>query len=300
MSLLVVGTVAFDTIQTPFGKGERILGGSATFFAYAAAYFGEVRLMGVVGGDFPKPHLDAMAARGIDLTGLKIEAKGKTVHWAGNYVGDMNEASTVDFEQNVLSDYVAEVPEAYRDSEYVFLANDRPQTQMAVIESVQGTPFCVLDTRDVWIETERDALQEVMLRVDGLVLNDEEARQLSGERNLVRAGPRLRDMGPRFVVIKKGEHGSILFSEEGVFALPACPLEVVKDPTGAGDCFAGGLMGYLASTGKRSVEAIRRGLTFGTVSASIVVEDFSVKPFGAVSKSQYQDRHDTYLKQIRL
>lgn len=300
MSLLVVGSVAFDTIETPFGRGERILGGSATFFAYAASYFTPVRLCGIVGGDFPEEHLQGFRSRGVDLAGLQIDRKGRTVHWTGNYKGDMNEAQTVDFELNVLGDYRADVPESYRDSEYVFLANDHPRTQLAVLESVRGTPFSVVDTRDMWIRQEPKALAEVMQRVDGMVLNDYEARLLSGRQNIVSAGPEILRRGPKFVVIKKGEHGSILFSEEGVNALPACPLEVVKDPTGAGDSFAGGLMGYLTASGKRSVEAIKRGMTHGTVAASIAVEDFSVAPFARVDKATFDARHDEFIRQVRF
>ncbi|GJM20258.1 MAG: adenosine kinase [Planctomycetota bacterium] len=300
MTLLVVGTVAFDTIDTPFGRRERILGGSATFFGFAASYFGELRLMSAVGGDFPSEHVDALRARGIDLTGLQVLPESKTMHWAGNYVGDMNEADTLDFEPNVLDNYTLEVPQRYRDSNYLFLATDHPDTQLQVLEAMTHDPFTVLDTRDVWIDNELDGLKRVLRKVHGLVLNDDEARRLSGERNLVRAGPELRALGPSWVVIKKGEHGSILFSEQGVTALPACPLEVVKDPTGAGDSFAGGLMGYLASTGKRSIEAVKRGMTYGTVTASIAVDDFSVDPFHKVSKQEFQARHDAFLKQIRI
>lgn len=300
MSLLVVGSVAFDTIETPFGRAERILGGSATFFAYAASYFTPVRLCGIVGGDFPQKHLDDFAAHQVDLAGLQIDKVGKTVHWTGNYKGDMNEANTVDFELNVLGDYKALVPDSYLDSEYVFLANDHPRTQLAILDAVRGDPFSVVDTRDMWIKQEPDALAEVMRRVDGMVLNDYEARLLSGQQNIVCAGPEILRRGPKFVIIKKGEHGSILFSEEGVNALPACPLEVVKDPTGAGDSYAGGLMGYLSASGKRSIEAIKRGMTHGTVAASIAVEDFSVDPFFKVDKESFDARHDEFIRQVRF
>lgn len=300
MSLLVVGTVAFDTIDTPFGRGERIAGGSANFFAHAASFFGPVRLVATVGGDFPEERLAQMRARGIDLTGLHVDARAKTMHWSATYAGDMNEADTLAFEQNVLEGLRVELPEAYLDSEYVFLATDHPDTQLDVLRALRGEPYAVLDTRDVWIREERDGLLRVLREVHGLVLNDDEARQLTGERNLVRAGPALRALGPEWVVIKKGEHGSILFSDEGVAALPACPLEVVKDPTGAGDSFAGALMGHLASTRQRSLAAVRRGLTYGTVAASVAVEDFSVDPLLRTSVEEFHARHAAFLEQIRF
>jgi cytidine kinase len=300
MTLLVVGSVAFDTVETPFGRAERVLGGSATFFAYAASYFCKQRLVGIVGHDFPKEHLDELVARGVDISGLTISKSGKTFHWTGKYEGDMNAAQTLGVSLNVLGDYKASVPEAFRDSPYVFLANDHPQTQLDVLAAVKGDPFSVADTRDFWISEEPKLLNEVLARVDGLVLNEHEARLLTGEKNLVRAGLEILRRGPAFAVIKKGEHGALLFSTEGTFAIPACPLEDVRDPTGAGDAFAGGLMGYLASSGKRSLEAVRRGLTYGTVCASVAVQDFSVEPFRRVSKQELNDRHDAFLQAIRF
>ncbi|MHC5209962.1 MAG: PfkB family carbohydrate kinase [Planctomycetota bacterium] len=300
MSLLVVGSVAFDTIETPFGRADRVLGGSATFFAFAASYFTKQRLVGIVGADFPREHLDELAARGVDTSGLQISPDGKTFHWTGKYEGDMNAAQTLGVSLNVLGDYKAAVPESFMDSEYVFLANDHPQTQLDVLASVKGSPFSVADTRDFWISEEPDRLGELLTRIDGLVLNEHEARLLTGEDNLVRAGADILTRGPGFAVIKKGEHGALLFCEEGTFAIPACPLAELKDPTGAGDAFAGGLMGYLASSGKRSLEAVRRGLTYGTVTASVAVEDFSVDPFRRVDREELNDRHDAFLKTIRF
>jgi len=300
MSLLVVGSVAFDTIETPFGRAERVIGGSATFFMYAASYFTGQRLVGIVGQDFPKEVLEELAVRGVDLRGLKISESGKTFHWTGRYEGDMNEAHTLGVSLNVLGDWKAEVPESFRDSAYVFLANDHPQTQLDVLASVRGKPFCVADTRDFWIAEERAKLERLLERIDGLVLNEHEARLLTGESNLVRAGQSILARGPGFVVIKKGEHGALLFSSDGIAAIPASPLAEVRDPTGAGDAFAGGLMGYLASSGKRSLEAIRRGLTYGTVTASIAVQDFSVAPFRKVSRDELNERHDRFLAAIRF
>jgi sugar/nucleoside kinase (ribokinase family) len=300
MSLLVVGSVAFDTIETPFGHADRVLGGSATFFAYAASYFTPQRLVGIVGNDFPTEHLEELKGRDIDVSGLQISEEGKTFHWTGKYEGAMNEAHTLGVSLNVLGEYKASVPESFKDSEYVFLANDHPQTQLDVLAAVNGEPFSVADTRDFWISEEPDLLATLLERVDGLVLNEQEAQLLTGETNLVRAGEMIRQRGPGFVVVKKGEHGALLFSTEGIFAIPAYPLEEVRDPTGAGDAFAGGLMGYLASSGKRSLEAIRRGLTYGTVTASVAVEDFSVEPFRNVTREQLNDRHDAFLRAIRF
>jgi sugar/nucleoside kinase (ribokinase family) len=300
MSLLVVGSVAFDTIETPFGKAERVLGGSATFFAYAASYFTPQRLVGIVGHDFPQEYLADLQARDVDISGLQISKTGKTFHWTGKYEGSMNAAETLDVSLNVLGEYKASVPESFRDSEYVFLANDHPQTQLDVLAAVSGKPFSVADTRDFWINEEPELFGQLLKRVDGLVLNEHEAELLTGESNLVRAGEQIRKRGPGFVVVKKGEHGALLFTTEGIFAIPACPLDEVRDPTGAGDAFAGGLMGYLASSGERSLEAVRRGITYGTVTASVAVQDFSVAPFQAVSRDQLNERHDAFMKAIRF
>jgi sugar/nucleoside kinase (ribokinase family) len=300
VSLLVVGSVAFDTVETPFGRAERVLGGSATFFAYAASYFTKQRLVGVVGHDFPQAFLDELTERGVDLGGLQISREGKTFHWTGSYEGDMNNARTLGVSLNVLGDYQAVVPETFRDSRFVFLANDHPRTQMDVLNSVQGRPFVVADTRDFWISEEPELLTELLRRLDGLVLNEHEARLLTGHQNLILAGRAILERGPGFVIVKKGEHGALLFCSEGTFAIPAYPLAEVKDPTGAGDAFAGGLMGYLASTGKHSLEAIRRGITYGTVTASVAVEDFSVEPFRRVTRDELHSRHDAFLKAIRF
>lgn len=300
MSLLVVGSVAFDSIETPFGKAERVLGGSATFFLFAASYFTPQRLVGIVGADFPQEALRELQERGVDLGGLVVDPEGKTFHWTGRYEGDMNAAQTLGVSLNVLGSWKASVPEAFRDSPYVFLANDHPRTQLEVLASVRGNPFSVADTRDFWIVEEPRLLGELLQRVDGLVLNEHEARLLTGEHNLVRAGGAILRRGPEFVIVKKGEHGALLFCAEGTFAVPAYPLETVRDPTGAGDAFAGGMMGYLASTGKRSLEAIRRGITFGTVTASVAVEDFSVEPFRRTTRQALADRHDSFLRAIRF
>jgi cytidine kinase len=300
VSLLVVGSVAFDTVETPFGKADRVLGGSATFFVLAACYFVKPRLVGIVGGDFPREFLDEFSQRGVDMSGLQVSKDGKTFHWSGRYEGDMNAAQTLGVSLNVLGSYKASVPETFRDSEYVFLANDHPQTQIDVLKAVKGKPFAVADTRDFWISEEPKLLEQLLKHLDGMVLNEHEARLMTGESNLVRAGAAILKRGPGFVVIKKGEHGALLFSPEGTFAIPACALAEVRDPTGAGDAFAGGLMGYLASSGKRSLDAVRRGLTYGTVTASVAVEDFSILPFQRVTRDQLNDRHDAFLRSIQF
>ena len=300
MSLLACGTVAFDSVETPFGKADQVLGGSATFFCFAASYLTPTRLMGIVGEDFPTKYVEEMGAREIDTAGLQVEKGGKTFHWTGKYVGDMNDAQTLGVSLNVLMGYKAAVPESFRDTSYVFLAADRPQTQLDVMAAVPHRKLAVADTRDMWITEEPDALAEVLRQVDGLVLNESEARLLTGEENLVRAGGDILGRGPAWCVIKKGEHGSLLFSGDGIHALPAYPLSEVRDPTGAGDSFAGGLMGYLASTRKTSLEAIKRGLTYGTVLASVCVQGFSVEAVRNFSKDDLADRHDAFIEATRF
>ena len=276
MSLLACGTVAFDSVETHFGKADQVLGGSATFFCFAASYLTPKRLMGIVGEDFPTKYVEEMGAREIDTAGLQVEKGGKTFHWTGKYVGDMNDAQTLGVSLNVLMGYKAAVPESFRDTSYVFLAADRPQTQLDVMAAVPHRKLAVADTRDMWITEEPDALAEV------------------------RAGGDILGRGPAWCVIKKGEHGSLLFSGDGIHALPAYPLSEVRDPTGAGDSFAGGLMGYLASTRKTSLEAIKRGLTYGTVLASVSVQGFSVEPFRNFSKDDLADRHDAFIEATRF
>jgi len=290
MSLLVVGSVAIDSVGTPYGTAPDALGGSAVYFSYAASFFHPVRLVGVVGEDFPDEFLDVIGNRDIDIAGLE-RASGKTFRWSGRYVGDMNAAETLATELNVFGSFEPKIPESFRDTEFVFLANGGPDTQRAALEQMTSPKFVVADTMNLWIAETRDALLGLLTMVHGLVLNDGEARQLTDEANLIAAGRKLIEtIGLQFVIIKKGEHGCLLFSESSVFALPAFPCERVKDPTGAGDSFAGGLMGYLASTGEPSEANLRAGIAYGTVLASFNVEDFSLNRFQQISRTEIDQR----------
>lgn len=289
MNLLVVGSVAIDTVRTPFGAAEDVLGGSAVYSSFAAAHFCPVRLVGVVGGDFPEAFREALQERGIDLEGLEVTS-GKTFRWTGRYEGGMAEAETLEVQLNALENFSPRVPESFRDSEFVFLGNGPPATQMSVLEQMEGPLFVLADTMNLWIETEREAFLELLKRVDGVVLNDAEARQLSGLANLVAASHWIRERGPRYCLIKKGEHGSVLSGAEGLFVLPAYPTDELKDPTGAGDSFAGGLMGYLASRGEVSFEALKMGVAHGTIMASFTIEDFSVAGLRGLDAARIEER----------
>jgi sugar/nucleoside kinase (ribokinase family) len=299
MSLLVVGSIAFDTIETPFGKAEEALGGSALYFSYAASYFIPVRLVGVVGEDFPMKAFDEFRARGVDTAGVEV-AKGKTFRWKGKYEGEMNAAQTLDTQLNVFGNFQPKVPAGYRDSSYVFLANGAPLTQASVLDQVAKPRFVVCDTMNLWMKIAKPELLQLLKRVDGLILNDEEARELSGERNLIRAGRTILGLGPRIVIVKKGEHGAFMFSEFVQFALPAYPTDDVKDPTGAGDTFAGGFMGSLASAGKVTLASLKRAMAYGTVCASVNVEDFSFAGMRRTNREQLERRLAEFTQFIEL
>jgi sugar/nucleoside kinase (ribokinase family) len=288
MSLLVVGTIAFDSIETPSGRVDDEVGGSATYFALAASRFVDVRLCGVVGEDFPLSRLQRIfEGRKVGFDGVETVKGGKSFRWAGRYEGDMNSAQTLDTQLNVLATFQAKLPSEYAKTPFVFLANTAPAVQLDVLEQVQGggrKPFVVCDTMNFWIETQKDALLEVLRRVDGLILNDGEARQLTGERNLIKAGTAALGLGPTVVIVKKGEHGAFLFSNYIFYALPAYPVSEVVDPTGAGDTFAGGTMGYLARAGRVSVGTLKRALVHGTVAASFTVADFGTRAIAAATR----------------
>ncbi|MCK4283153.1 MAG: sugar kinase [Candidatus Brocadiae bacterium] len=273
MSLLVVGSVALDKVETPYGSADDELGGSAVYFSFAAVCFSPVRLVGAVGQDFPPAYVQRLASRAIDLRGLQ-QAEGRTFRWHGAYEGRMEQARTLDVELNVLARFQPDIPRDYADSRYVFLANGSPATHMHVLDQMDGPRFVLADTMNYYIENERDALLELMGRIDGLILNDAEALQLSGETNLFRAARWVCERGPSCCIVKKGEHGSVLRSSEGVFVLPGFPHESVVDPTGAGDAFAGGLMGYLAGRDELQRETLKRGLAYATVTASFAIEQF--------------------------
>jgi sugar/nucleoside kinase (ribokinase family) len=293
MSLLVVGSIAFDSIETPKGSVEETLGGSATFFAYAASFFTKPRLVGVVGDDFPAEHRRLLTARDIDTTGLVTQA-GKTFRWKGRYHQDMNSRDTIAVHLNVLNTFDPVLPESFHDSSHVFLANSSPVLQKKVLEQVHRPQLVMADTMDLWIETQHDELMSLLPELDGLLLNDGEARLLSEEDNLVRAGQAIRQMGPKFVIIKKGEHGAMLFSEDGVFAIPAYPTGNVIDPTGAGDSFAGGIMGYLDSDQTPPPGRLRRAMVYGSVLASLTVEGFGLDRLTWTKRSEIEERVDQY------
>ncbi len=276
MSLLVTGSIAIDSVQTPFGKSDGLLGGSASYFSYAASFFGPVRLVGAVGPDFPQEFLELLKSRNIDTTGLEVRPNSKTFRWAGSYKGSMNEAVTTDLQLNVLAEKPPSIPPDFRDSEFVFLANTSPALQLDLLSQLDAPRMVVADTRDHWIIEARDDFLALLKKITGLVLNDFEAKILTGLDNMVVAGQAILKLGPQFVVIKKGEHGCLLFADSNICALPAYPTSDVKDPTGAGDCFAGGMMGYLASANAVDFSALSKSLGFATVLASFAIEDFSL------------------------
>jgi sugar/nucleoside kinase (ribokinase family) len=289
MSLLVVGSVAFDSIETPFGRAEGVLGGSATFFSVAASWFDRVNLVAVVGEDFGKEHLDVFTRRSIDTAGLE-RASGKTFRWQGEYAGDMNEARTLDTQLNVFQHFAPKIPEKFLGSEYVFLGNIDPVLQLHVRRQLTGARLVACDSMNFWIKGKAEDLKKTLAVVDALVVNDGEARMLTGERNLKRAADSIRRLGPRMVVIKRGEHGATLFAGNSTFTVPAYPLEVVRDPTGAGDTFAGGFLGHLARTGDLSEGNLRRALVYGSVMASFAVEEFGVDRLLRLGAAEIEER----------
>jgi len=290
----VVGTVAFDSIETPFGSAERVLGGSASYFAVAASFFSPVKIVGVIGQDFPEEYLTIFSGRGVDLEGLRRE-KGETFHWRGRYHEDLNVRDTVELHLNVLSGFVPHLPESYRDAEYVFLGNIDPDMQMEVLRQLRRMRLVACDTMDHWILNSGVALRKVLRKIETLVINDSEARLLSGEHNIVRAARAILKMGPKVVLIKRGEYGVLQFSDSSIFGTPAYPLEEVFDPTGAGDSFAGGFMGYLARSGDHSERGRRRSIVYGSVVASFTVEDFGLKRLTRLSLGEVEERYQRFL-----
>jgi len=275
VSILAVGTVAFDSIETPFASAERVLGGSASYITLAARHFcDDVRLVGVVGSDFPREYRQTLLDGGVDLEGLEVDDEGKTFFWHGRYHYDMNERDTLETQLNVLEDFDPEIPAAYADSRIVCLGNLEPGVQRQVLQQIDDPDYVIADTMNFWIENTPDSLRTTLRRVDCLVINDSEARELADEPNLVTAADIIRDMGPETLIIKKGEHGALLFTDESVFSAPAYPLEDIQDPTGAGDGFAGGLAGHLVRAGTFDQKALRRAVVYGSVMASFVVERF--------------------------
>ena len=290
--LVIVGTLAFDAIETPFGKTDSILGGAATFIGLAASHFNiDTAAVSVVGGDFPQEYMDLLSSKNIDLSGVEIIKEGKTFFWKGRYHNDMNTRDTLVTELNTLADFNPTVPSEYKNAEFVMLGNLHPLIQASVLDQMSETPkLVILDTMNFWIDNTYDDLLTVIKRVDVLTINDEEARQLTGEYSLVVAARKIHDMGPEYVVIKKGEHGALLFHNKHVFYAPALPLEEIFDPTGAGDTFAGGFAGYIAKTGDISFDNIKNAIIYGSALASFCVERFGTERMIQLERSEVHDR----------
>ncbi|HEX9660459.1 MAG TPA: PfkB family carbohydrate kinase [Rhodothermales bacterium] len=295
MSILTIGTVAFDTIETPFDQAAMILGGSATYSAIAARYLADdVRLSAVIGGDFPDKYIALLEDRGIDVTGLEVIEDGKTFFWSGRYHYDLNNRDTLATHLNVLAGFNPELPPSYRDSDVVCLGNLDPLVQLRVLEQVEDPDLVICDTMNYWIEKAPEALKNVLQQVDVLIVNGEEARQLADEPNLVRAVSKIRAMGPTTIVVKKGEHGAMLFHEQSIFWAPALPLDNIVDPTGAGDVFMGGFAGHLARAGRYEVDDFKRAVVTGSVMASFVVEEFGLENILALTPEQIEGRFEVF------
>ena len=300
MSIVVVGTVAFDTVETPWGRVEKILGGSANYFSMAAQFFCPVKMVGVIGEDFPESHLEYLNSKNICTDGI-VRLDGKTFHWKGEYKRDLNEAITLNTHLNVLEQFDPQLPEHYRETQFVFLANFDPRLQKQVLGQVKKTKVVACDTMNFWIEGKPEALRETLKDVDILLLNEGEARLLSGKASLLRAAKEISDMGPHKIVIKRGEHGAMLYNEGNIFVVPAYPLETIHDPTGAGDTFAGGFMGYLAkSLDPLNDTTLRKAVVYGTVMASFTVEDFSFNRLKEIDWAHIEGRYTDLLKVIHF
>src|ERR1700730_12273632 len=301
MTVLVIGSIALDTLETPFGHAEEQLGGAGSYFSLAASVLTPVQLVGVVGADLPERHLETLRAQGVDLQGVQRIANGKTFRWKGRYEYDMNVAHTLDTQLNVFGDFQPNLPENYRETEYVYLANITPSLQLSVLDQVRHPKFVGLDSMNFWIgnpETKRD-LTEVIKRVNAVFMNDAEIRQYTGKYNLFEAAREVLDLGPQVVLMKKGEHGAVAVSAEGIFVAAAYPLETVKDPTGAGDSFAGRFMGHLSETGDTSWQGIKRAMIFGSVIASFAVEAFGTDGLLKIDRAAINDRYET-LRQVTI
>ena len=288
--LLVVGSVAFDNVITPQAEQERILGGAASYCSFAASYYTQVRMVGVVGNDFGESDLDRLRARGIEIEGVQKDDSGPTFFWKGKYHENFNRRDTLDIRLNVFEKFRPDLPESYKDSSFVLLGNIHPALQMHVLDQLAGNSFVLADTIDLWIETERESLLSLIKKVSLFVINDSEAEELTGESNVILAGDKLRQMGPESVIIKKGEHGAILFHEEGKFALPAYPVTQLHDPTGAGDSFAGALIGRLSSRNRSDFSAIKEAMLYATCTASLTVEAFGCDRLESAGKSEIEER----------
>ncbi|MDT0643613.1 PfkB family carbohydrate kinase [Zunongwangia sp. F363] len=289
--LLIVGTVAFDAIETPFGKTDKILGGAATYIGLSASHFDtNSAIVSIIGDDFPQEYLDLFQNNNINIEGIELVEGGKTFFWSGRYHNDLNSRDTLETQLNVLADFQPVVPQSFKDAEFVMLGNLHPLVQLSVLEQVENPKLVVLDTMNFWMDNALEDLKKVISKVDVITINDEEARQLSGEYSLVKAARKIEEMGPKYVVIKKGEHGALLFHEEEIFFAPALPLEEVFDPTGAGDTFAGGFSGYLAKTEDISFENMKNAIIYGSNLASFCVEKFGTERMQELSKEEVHSR----------
>lgn len=292
MSLLVVGSVAYDGIETPFGNVDKILGGSATYISLTSSYFQKnVNLVGVVGKDFGREDIELLKSREIDLQGLQIDNSGNTFFWKGKYHYDLNNRDTLDTQLNVFEHFDPVIPDSYKDAKFIALGNIEPSLQFKVLEQVHNPDFVVMDTMNFWIEGTLDALKKTLKGVDLLVINDSEARELAQEPNLIKAADLIRGMGPDYLIIKKGEHGALLFTDEEIFSAPAYPVIDIFDPTGAGDSFMGGLLGWLSYTNDLSPENLRRSVIFGSVMASFCVEEFGPERIKNLTEKEIYDRY---------
>lgn len=291
---VIVGSVALDTVKTPFGEVKEVLGGAATYSSYAASFFAKPGIVAVVGEDFPKEHLQLLEARGIDTSGIKKE--GKTFRWEGFYEYDMNEAKTVKTELNSFESFSPKIPEEYKKAKYVFLANINPELQLKVLEQIESPEMVMLDSMNLWIYTKKDKLLDVIKKSDVLLLNDGEARQMFNTPNLAIAGAEALKLGVKHFIIKKGEHGALLFSEGSHFSAPGYPLEAIKDPTGCGDSFAGGLIGYMAKTNNSDESNLRKAIVYGSVLASFNAEDFSLNRLKQISNQDIEKRYKEFEK----
>jgi sugar/nucleoside kinase (ribokinase family) len=295
VSLLVVGTVALDSVKTPFGNVDNALGGSATYFSTSASYFTDVRLVAVIGEDFPKEHIQFLRSKAIDTRGLEVQ-KGETFRWAGEYSYDLNEARTLATHLNVLATFKPRIADDYKDTEVVFLANVDPEIQLDVLKQVKKPKLVACDTMNYWIASKPDALKRTLREVDLLTINEAEIRQLAEEASLVKAAKRVQAMGPKTIVVKQGSYGALMFNGHSVFSAPAYPLESVFDPTGAGDTFAGGFMGFLASTMNFTEESMRKAVIFGSVMASLNVEAFSLDRLRSLDYREIEGRYREFKK----
>ena len=297
MSLIVVGSMAFDAIETPFGKSDKIIGGAGTYIAWCASNFTPVKQISVVGGDFPQEELDALTARNVNLEGVQIKKDEKTFFWSGRYHMDMNTRDTLDTQLNVLANFTPVVPDNFQGAEFLMLGNLVPSVQRSVIEQLKVRPkLIVMDTMNFWMEIALEELLKTISLVDVLLVNDSEARQLSGEYSLVKAAAKIREMGPKYVIIKKGEHGALLFYEDKIFVAPALPLEEVFDPTGAGDTFAGGFIAHLAKTNDISFDNMKRAIILGSAMASFCVEKFGTQRLREITKEDISERMHQFVE----